>query len=76
MRTYGEPCILDDRLCTECGECDRCELNSQKTCDNCCQCIDSDADYVGIEIDEILINTEDTKNEHRSVKGFKVKSKG
>lgn len=59
MRTYGEPCVLEDRLCTECGECDRCELNPDKICDNCCLCIESDADYAGIEIDEILMNTED-----------------
>lgn len=75
MKTYGEPCILENRLCTECGECDRCELNSEKICDNCCQCIDSEADYVGIEIDDILINTEDIKSENQPGKGFVIKPK-
>ena len=59
MRKYGEMCILEDRLCTECGECDICELDSNKICDNCCKCIDTDNDYSGIEIDDILLNTED-----------------
>lgn len=74
MRTYGEPCILEERLCNECGECDSCELNPTKTCDNCCQCIESQADYTGIEIEEILINTEDVKNQPQQRKSFKLKN--
>lgn len=75
MKTYGEPCILEDRLCTECGECDRCELSPEKICDNCCQCIDSKADYVGIEIDDILLNTEEPQTQHQLRKSFRIKSK-
>lgn len=59
MRKAGETCVLDDRICTECGECDYCELDSNKICDNCCKCIDSGSDYSGIEIDDILIDIED-----------------
>lgn len=73
--TYGEPCIIEDRLCTECGECDHCEINAEEICDNCCQCINSEADFRGIEIDEILINTEDTKSKLHHGKGFQIKSK-
>lgn len=65
MRKYGEPCILEDRLCIECGECDVCELDPNKICDNCCKCIESTtkADYAEIQIDDILINTESLKND-------------
>lgn len=73
MKQYGESCVLENRLCTECGECDRCELNSEKTCDNCCQCIESTADFAGIEIEEIIINTEDIRTKH-PVKTFKIKN--
>ena len=62
MNKSGEPCVLEDRICIQCGECDRCELNPTKICDNCCQCIDTGADYRGIQIDDILINTEELKN--------------
>lgn len=59
MKKYGEPCVLEERLCTECGECDICELNSDKICDNCCECLETtSSDYLEIQIDDILINTE------------------
>ncbi|WP_434512479.1 hypothetical protein [Desulfitobacterium sp. AusDCA] len=75
MQKKGEPCVLEDRLCTECGDCDRCELDPTKICDNCCKCIDSTADYRGIEIDEILVNTEELKGTHKSVRNYTFKKK-
>lgn len=78
MNKYGEPCILEDRLCTECGECDRCELDPEKICDNCCKCIDSDAEYRAIEIEDILLNTEDLKSPRKNAKttqGFRMRKK-
>ena len=60
MKKNGEPCVLEERLCTECGECDLCDLDPTKQCDNCCQCIKTpEGDYAEIEIDDILLNTED-----------------
>ena len=59
MRKSGEPCVLEDRHCHQCGECDQCELDNNKTCDNCCQCIETGADYAEVKIDDILINEED-----------------
>ncbi|MBR5156178.1 MAG: hypothetical protein IKW59_00235 [Clostridia bacterium] len=49
-------CILEDKVCTNCGECEKCDLNPEKICDNCGKCIDSDADYNEIEIEEIVLN--------------------
>ncbi|KLU59064.1 hypothetical protein CEB3_c50840 [Peptococcaceae bacterium CEB3] len=62
MRKAGEPCILEYRICTECGECDRCELNPDKICDNCCECLDEGADYLEVKIDDILISEEKPKH--------------
>ncbi len=45
-------CILEDRGCIECGKCDTCDLNENKICDNCCECM-PDADYNEIVIDSI-----------------------
>ena len=60
MKNLGEACVLEDRSCTECGECDLCDLDPTKQCDNCCQCIKTpEGDYAEIEIDDILLNTED-----------------
>lgn len=51
---YKKECVLMDRECTDCGECNICDLDPDKICDNCCVCIDRDADYLGINIDEII----------------------
>jgi len=48
-------CILDEeKVCDQCGECDRCDLDPQKICDNCGKCIADDRDYEVIEIDQIV----------------------
>ncbi|MHB1419871.1 MAG: hypothetical protein ACYCX4_09870 [Bacillota bacterium] len=54
-------CVLEDRPCTDCGECDRCDLDPDKICDDCCLCLGiGDVDYRGIEIDDILFDIEAT----------------
>ncbi len=45
-------CVLEDKPCIECGECNICDLDRGKVCDNCGQCIDIDSEYKSIEIDE------------------------
>ena len=52
-------CVLDeDRLCDDCGDCLKCDLDQDKTCDNCMRCVQkSDADYLAIEIDEVIGGT-------------------
>ncbi|MCO5386616.1 MAG: hypothetical protein NHB14_13535 [Desulfosporosinus sp.] len=77
MNSLGEPCLLEDRVCTECGECDLCDLNPTKQCDNCCQCINvPEGDYAEIEIDDVLLNTEapETAKRHNKHSKYKVKS--
>ena len=42
--------------CTDCGECEMCDLEPNKVCDNCMRCLNLDkADYRAIEIDEIIM---------------------
>ena len=53
-------CVLyDDRICNDCGECSRCDLDPNKICDNCMKCVRTGADYNAIEIDEIFETEED-----------------
>ena len=47
-------CVLYDRECIDCGECDRCDLDPDKICDNCGRCIHSDAEYNTVLIDQIV----------------------
>ena len=51
-------CVLYDRECIGCGECDRCDLDPEKICDNCMKCINGDAEYRGISIDGIYLDRE------------------
>jgi len=46
-------CVLYDRECIDCGECDICDLDKNKKCDNCAKCIDVDCDFKKIEIEKI-----------------------
>lgn len=54
-------CILDEnKICDDCGECDRCDLDPSKICDNCGKCIGGEAEYASkaVEIDEIIDDEE------------------
>ncbi len=57
-RKYGEPCVLYDRPCNGCMECDICDLDPMKICDNCGKCIQMD-DVASIKIDKIFMNPAD-----------------
>lgn len=48
-------CELYDRECIGCLECEICDLNSDKICDNCGRCLDIRDDAV-IKIDRIIID--------------------
>lgn len=51
-----EKCVLDEnKLCNDCGECDRCDLAPEKLCDNCGKCIGLDADSRAIEIEDVIL---------------------
>lgn len=57
-------CVLEEgRPCVECGECDRCDLNPEKTCDNCMQCVRDDSDYRAIRIDGVLTPEDELADE-------------
>ena len=53
-----ENCVLYDRACIDCGECDRCDLDPNKICDNCGKCLDIQ-DFASIKIDKIYTNAEE-----------------
>ena len=47
-------CLLYDRMCIDCGECDQCDLDPNKKCDNCGKCIESNINYKVIKITKII----------------------
>ena len=47
-------CVLYDRTCNNCGECDICDLDPNKKCDNCGKCIEIKENYKIIKITKII----------------------
>ena len=48
-------CIMNElKECTHCGQCDVCDLDPNKICDNCCKCIEEsqqeDEDYAVVPV--------------------------
>ena len=60
MIQRGEKCVLYERDCIGCLECETCDLDPNKVCDNCGKFIDFD-DVASIKIDKIYMNPEDYK---------------
>ncbi len=54
-------CVLYDRDCIDCMECEFCDLDPTKICDNCGKCIETDKEYNEIKIDAIVMD--DKKDE-------------
>ena len=50
----GQRCVLYERECTGCLECEICDLDPEKICDNCGKCIEFKDDAI-IKIDGIII---------------------
>ncbi len=48
-------CVLYDRECTGCMECEVCDLDENKICDNCGKCLEIH-DSAVIKIDKIIID--------------------
>jgi hypothetical protein len=62
--TGMKKCVLYDRDCIECGECDRCDLDPDKICDNCMKCVNGDDEYRSILIDKVILPEENNKDSH------------
>ncbi len=54
-KTEREECVLYDRECIGCMECEVCDLDESKVCDNCGKCLEIRDDAV-IKIDKIIID--------------------
>ena len=57
MKTEKSQCVLYERECINCGECDSCDLEPLKICDNCGKCLNIKDDAV-IKIDKIITEEE------------------
>lgn len=51
-------CVLYDRDCIGCLECETCDLDPNKVCDNCGKCLDIQ-DVASIKIDKIYASEAD-----------------
>ena len=54
-KSENNQCVLYDRECIGCMECEICDLDKNKICDNCGKCLEIKDDAV-IKIDKIIMN--------------------
>lgn len=61
-KIFRQECVLYDRECIGCMECEVCDLDPDKICDNCGKCLDI-KEFVAIKIDGIVgLDEEDGRN--------------
>ena len=64
-------CILyDGKICNDCGECNRCDLDPNKICDNCGKCIqepDPNSEFRSIRL--VASDDEDGASEEKEMRG-------
>ena len=61
-KIYGQECVLYDRECIGCMECEVCDLDPDKICDNCGKCLDI-KEFAAIKMDGIVgLDEEDGRN--------------
>ncbi|MCX7922930.1 MAG: hypothetical protein N3B21_13105 [Clostridia bacterium] len=55
----SEQCQIYDRVCIDCDDCVRCDLEDSKRCDNCGRCIDETEEFRTLNIKEFIEVHED-----------------
>jgi len=50
----SDMCVLYDRECIDCGECDNCDLDSSKHCDDCGKCLNITGEYLTLDVADFL----------------------
>ncbi len=59
-KEHIQKCVLYERECIGCLECETCDLDPLKVCDNCGKCIQME-DVASIKIDKIYMNPDEYK---------------
>ena len=55
-KKLGQECVLYDRECIGCFECETCDLDPNKVCDNCGKCIEDNREYAEINITKVIMD--------------------
>lgn len=57
----NKKCVFDENLdCTDCGDCEVCDLDKNKICDNCGKCLGIDGlESKSVMIDKVIDNPEE-----------------
>ena len=58
MEKTGQKCVLYERECIGCLECEICDLDKNKICDNCGKCLNIQDDAI-IKIDKIIMEEDE-----------------
>lgn len=55
----GKECLIYDRACIKCYECEKCDLDSTKRCNNCEKCLEQSGEYRSVKIEEFVKKKEE-----------------
>ncbi len=58
-KKIGQKCVLYERECIGCLECEICDLDKNKICDNCGKCLNIQ-DSAVIKIDKIIMEEDES----------------
>lgn len=50
----AKECILYERICIQCNECDMCDLDPQVECTSCGKCLESEEEFRSINIKQFF----------------------
>ncbi|MFL0249816.1 hypothetical protein ACJDT4_05230 [Clostridium neuense] len=69
-------CVLDlNKICNNCGECDKCDLDPNKICNNCGKCLNIDGfDTRSIRIDDVIEDETEIKKIQEELEEEKTNS--
>lgn len=57
----SKECVLYNRQCTSCGECDLCDINPARKCNNCGKCLDDAEELRTLYIEDFMTIHTDTE---------------
>lgn len=47
-------CLLYDRTCIKCYDCEKCDLDSTKRCNNCEKCLEQSEEYRTVKVEDFI----------------------
>ncbi|WP_154673455.1 hypothetical protein [Pseudobacteroides cellulosolvens] len=54
LKLMEKECLLYDRACIKCYDCEKCDLDSTKRCNNCEKCLEQNEEYRSVKVEDFI----------------------